>query len=101
MCSTGCSIDSILWVHRVLNSHMYQHFISRHFSKQAGIIVFVNRPRAHCGVLRLIEASFLRPDSPRMSQRSETVKLSRRQMTVQCNGRHEHRDQPGGTHGNV
>ena len=44
--------------------------------------VLVNWPRAHCGVLQLTEASYLGPDSPRMSPRNETVKQCRRQMTV-------------------
>ena len=61
---------------------MYQNFISRHFSNQSGIIVFVNWPRAHCGVLQLIEASYLGPDSPRTSPRNKTVKQGRHQMTV-------------------
>ena len=56
--------------------------ISRHFSNQSGIIVFVNWPRAHCGALQLTEANYLGPDSPRMSPRNETVKQGRRQMTV-------------------
>ena len=64
------------------NYHMYQNFTSRHFSKHAGIIFFVNWLLAYCGVLRLTEASSLRPDSPRASARNETVKLRRRQMTV-------------------
>ena len=72
---------------------MYQNFISRHFSNQAGIIVFVNWPRAYCGVLRLTEAGFLRPDSPRTSPWNKTVKLCRRKWLwriLHCSGRHEH-----------
>ena len=42
----------------------------------------MNRPRANCGVLRLAEASSLRPDSPRTLPQNETVKLPRRQMTL-------------------
>ena len=64
------------------NKHMYQNFISRHFSNQSGLIVLVNWPPAHCGVLQLTEASYLGPDSPRMSPRNETVKQGRRQMAV-------------------
>ena len=52
------------------------------FSNQAGVIVFLNRQRAYCGVLRLTETSYLRSDSPRTSPRNETVKPSGRQMTV-------------------
>ena len=61
---------------------MYQNFISRHLSNQSGIIVLVNWPHAHCGVLQLTEASSLGPDSPRTSPRNETVKQFRRQMAV-------------------
>ena len=61
---------------------MYQNFISRHFSNQSSIIVLVNWPRAHRGVLQLTEASSLGPDSPRASPRDETVKQCRRQMTM-------------------
>ena len=61
---------------------MYQNFISRHLSNQFGIIVLVNWPRAHCGVLQLTGASSLGPNYPRTSPRNETVKQCRRQMTV-------------------
>ena len=64
------------------NKHMYQNFISRQFSNLSGIKILVNWPRAHCGVLQLSEASYLGPDSPRISPRKETVKQVRRQMTV-------------------
>ena len=60
---------------------MYQNFISRHFSNQSGIIVLVNWPRVHCGVLQLTEASYLGPDSPRISPWNETEQ-NRREMTV-------------------
>ena len=39
-------------------------------------------PRAHSTVLQLTEASYLGPDSARMSPWNETVKQGRRQMTV-------------------
>ena len=58
---------------------MYQNFISRH---QSSIIVLVDWPYAHRGVLQLTEASSLGPDSPRASPRNETVKQWRRQMTM-------------------
>ena len=61
---------------------MYHNYISRHFWNQSGIIVLVDWPRAHRGVLQLIEASSLWPDSPRTSPQNETVKQCRRQMTV-------------------
>ena len=76
-----------------LRKHMYQNFISRHFSNQSGIIVLVYWSRAHCGVLQLTETSSLGPDSTRTSPRNETVKQCRRQMTVATSsGRHEHDD---------
>ena len=55
------------------NSHMYQNFISGHFSNQSAIIVLVNWPRAHCGALQLTEASAPGPDSPRTSPRNVPV----------------------------
>ena len=61
---------------------MYQNFISRHLWNQSGVIVLVNWPCAHCGVLQLTDASFLGPDSPRTSPRNENVKQCRPQITV-------------------
>ena len=61
---------------------MYQNFISRLFSNQSGIVVLVNWPRAHCGILQLTEVSSLGQDSLRTSPRNETVKQRRRKVTV-------------------
>ena len=61
---------------------MYYNFIYHHFSNQAGIIVFVNRPCVHCGFFRLTTASSLWSDFPRTSPRNEAVKLYKRQMTL-------------------
>ena len=38
--------------------HNYQNFISRHFWNQSGTAVFVNWPRAHCGVHQLNVSKF-------------------------------------------
>ena len=55
--------------------------MSRHFN-QAGMIFKSATCPLRNRAIRFIEASSLRPDSPRMSPQNETVKLSRRQMIV-------------------
>ena len=81
LCIINKGNTSLFWGTSQL-THVSEFYITPFFETIRYNIVLVNWPRAHCGVLQLTEASYLRPDSPRTSPRNETVKQCRRQMTV-------------------
>ena len=73
------------------NTHKYQKVISRHCPNQSGIIVLVNWPRAHCGVLHLTEASSLGTDPPRTSPRKRLwSSVDVKWRILQSSGHHQH-----------